>query len=245
MKQVLYLTSGILKNFTREKLIIIILILFPILLIGMATLSAPEGNVPIKIDEVLIQPFPSATTISVILYSMTAVILMASITSFFISYQLKSVTPRLRIFSYSGFQIGAAFILIILAVSAISAVAVVTFGSFWVTPREWLGYFLALLFGAVIFSTIGLIITEIVDSKELGLFIILTFSVIDTSFLENPIISRRYHEPWTVVMPAHNPIQMLFHSTFENTQPWIEDLPLLILYELILIFVYLLIRRKK
>ncbi|MHA1977708.1 MAG: hypothetical protein ACW98F_03340 [Candidatus Hodarchaeales archaeon] len=245
MKTILNLTTSIIKNFTREKAIVLLLVIFPILLVGMAVLGAPEGTLLLKIDDVLVQPPPSGESLSVIFNSMTAVVLVASITSFFISYQLRSVTPRLIIFKYSGFKIAGSFVLITFVVSAISSTTVGFFGLYWVVAAKLEGYFLALFLGAVIFSTIGLLIAELIDSKELGLFLILTISVIDTAFIENPVYSRRYNEPWLTIMPSHNSIQMLLRSAFETEVPWIKDLPVLLLYELILIIVYVILQRRK
>ncbi|MHA1945210.1 MAG: hypothetical protein ACXAC6_11090 [Candidatus Hodarchaeales archaeon] len=245
MNTIFSLSSGMVKNFTREKTITLLLILFPVLMVVIAVASAPDGSLPIEIDGVMVLPPPSGEVVAVLLYSMTSAVFVTSITSFFVSFQLRSVVPRLRVLGYSNFKIAISFVLIIVMISGLTTLAVTAIGSLWVTPRDWAGYIIALFFGAIIFSTIGLIIAELVDSKELGLYLILTLGIIDTAFLENPVYSRRYNDSRLSFMPGHEPIQMLLRSTFDVNISWISNLLSLLLYQLILIGIYLLIRRRR
>jgi len=106
------------------------------------------------------------------------------------------------------------------------------------------GYLLGLLMGAEIFSVIGLLAAKIVDSKSLGLNIILTLAILDTAFLENPVFSRRYDEWWIDLMPSHRAISMILKSSFELSSEWLSDLRYTFLYLIILIIVYVVALRK-
>ncbi|MHA2053590.1 MAG: hypothetical protein ACW99F_08335 [Candidatus Hodarchaeales archaeon] len=245
MNAVFSLSGGIMKNFTREKAIIFLLVLFPFLLIVMAVASAPESSLFLEIDGTIVSPPPSGEVVAVLLNSMTSIVLVTSITSFFLSFQLRAITPRLRVLGYSSFRITFAFIFIIVIISIFTTLAVIGIGSPWITPNNWLGYFTALFLGGIIFSTLGLLVAEIVDTKELGLYLILTLGVIDTAFLENPIYSKRYNDPGLALMPSHESIKMLLRSVFDLDISWLVNLPDILLYEIALIVIYLLLKRKK
>ncbi|MHA2238129.1 MAG: hypothetical protein ACXAB2_07135 [Candidatus Hodarchaeales archaeon] len=90
-----------------------------------------------------------------------------------------------------------------------------------------------------------MLVAEIVDTKELGLYLILTLGVIDTAFLENPIYSKRYNDPGLALMPSHESIKMLLRSVFDLDISWLVNLPGILLYEIALIVIYLLLKRKK
>ncbi|MHA1972055.1 MAG: hypothetical protein ACTSW1_03610 [Candidatus Hodarchaeales archaeon] len=132
-----------------------------------------------------------------------------------------------------------------MAIGIFSTLSVVIVGSFWISPYDITGYIISLFLVSVIFSTIGLIVSEIVDSKELGLYLILTIGLIDTAFLENPMYSRRYNDPGLVIMPGHEPVQMLLRSSFNTGSVWFPGLAVVLLYEVILFCLYLIIKRRK
>ncbi|MFW9856814.1 MAG: hypothetical protein ACFFFG_17330 [Candidatus Thorarchaeota archaeon] len=243
MSTVINLSAGIVKNFAREKAIVLLLLMFPILMVIMAVASAPDSMVPLELDDTLVLPPPSGEEVAVILYSITALVFVTSITSFFVSFQLRSVVPRLRILGYSNFKIIASFVLVVVLISALSTIAITIVGTQWVSPIDWGGYIFSLFAGAIIFSTIGLIVAELVDSKELGLYLILTLGAIDTGFLENPIYSQRYNDPGLAIMPGNVPIHMLLRASFETSKSWMVGLQAIVLYEIFLIGIYLVVKR--
>lgn len=69
----------------------------------------------------------------------------------------------------------------------------------------------------------------------------LTLAILDTSFLENPVLSRRYDDWWTALMPAHGPLRMIFRSAYETGVSWTFDLKYVFLYEIVLINLYIIV----
>lgn len=69
----------------------------------------------------------------------------------------------------------------------------------------------------------------------------LTLAILDTSFLENPVLSRRYDDWWTALMPAHGPLRMIFRSAYETGVSWTFGLKYVFLYEIVLINLYIIV----
>ncbi len=241
MNKMITLTKYYGKSLFREQTLLIIIFLFPIILITVAAFSAPEGSIPITLDGELIEPFPDADEVSVLLYSSTAVVFVVSIVSFFTGFQLKTVYPRLKISGYSSLEVGSALVFLILFINTLVTIIVTLFTLNWVTPEDITGYVVSLFISGIIFSLLGLIIADIVDTKALGLNAILTVAIIDTGFLENPIYSRRYDESWMDIMPAHRPVQSLFRATYDTGVSWTNDLSFMILYIIGILLVYAII----
>ncbi|MFW9990602.1 MAG: hypothetical protein ACFFD4_00955 [Candidatus Odinarchaeota archaeon] len=244
MNKTLYLTTYYGRSFLREKILLVLLLLFPILLIAVAAMSAPDGTLPIELDGTLIDPAPQAGEVLAILNSTTALVFVASITSFFMAFQLKSVLPRLRNAGYGDFQIAMALVTLMMIVNLYVTAFVSVLALNWISPHDFVGYMLSLFLSSVIFSTIGLVLASLVDTRTFGLISILTLAVLDTAFLENPIYSRRYDEAWTGLMPAHGTVKMLFRSTFDIGTHWTGDLVSVLFYELVLILIYLVVVKK-
>jgi hypothetical protein len=241
MNRSLGLASYFFRSFNRDRLIVVFLTAFPLILVSSAAASAPPGTLPLRIDGSFLNPPPDAEGLLVLLYASTAVVFIASITSYFVAFQLKSVVPRLRIQGYTSTEIVVAFISLTLSIDLFSSLVVSFFSLRWVEVMDFAGYVSGLVIISIIFSTIGLIVAELVNTKTMGLNTLLTLSILDTSFLENPVFSRRYDEWWTDLMPAHRPLKMIFRSAYETGASWTLDLNYVILYEAILITIYILV----
>lgn len=243
MKRISYLSTQLVKTIFREKFIVGLIIILPILLILSGAMSAPDRDIAMVLEGNMIQPLPKARDISVILYVMTALVLTSSIISFFLGMNLKYIIPRLKQSTYTSFEITSSFLLVVIILDVIMTVLVISFSLIWLDIDNLFGFFLGLFLSAIIFSTIGLIIANIADTSSLGLYLILTLSVLDTGFLENPIYSRRYSEDWMGLMPTHHSIQLLFRSFFDVGVAWSEGIGLILVYELILLAIYLLLTK--
>ncbi len=231
------------KGLFREPTLLVIIFLFPLILIIVSASSAPEGTLPLTIDGEIIQPFPQADEVTVLLYSTTAIVLVVSIVSFFTGFHLKTVYPRLKISGYSSLEIGAALILLLFIINALVTIIVTLFTLNWVTPNDFTGYFASLFLSAIIFSLLGLIIASLVDTKALGMNAILTLAVIDAGFLENPVYSRRYDESWMDIMPAHRTIQSLFRATYDTGTSWTNELFFILAYIAVILAIYAIVLR--
>jgi hypothetical protein len=237
--KVFSLVISLIKVFSKEKSVLVALIIFPLILIGSAAASAPEGVLPLSIEGVQVYPPVEAETLLVLLYSLTSIVFVASISSFFLFYQLKAVLPRLRISGYSNYDIVIGFTFVTFAINLAAVVLISNFSLVWVNVRDYFGYSVGLFLGAVIFSIIGLLTAKIVDSKTLGLNSILTLSILDTAFLENPVFSRRYDAWWIDVMPSHRSLSIILKSSFELGSKWTSDLSFVSFYFLILVMIYI------
>ncbi len=231
------------KSLFRERTLIFVIILFPVALILAASASAPTDTLPLKFDGKFITPPPEADEVIVALYAITAVALVMSILSFFATFQLKQLIPRLKISGYSPNVVLTAIILMLLIVNIFVSVLVVGLSLYWIEPQDYWGVFTSVFLSGMIFATLGIIVASVVDTKHLGLNLILTIAVIDAGFLENPVYSRRYDEQWMRLMPAFGPIRMLLRSIYDTGTPWVNELLSILAYELILILVLLAIVR--
>lgn len=230
-------------GFLRERGLVITLVVLPVLLLVTGRISAPAAEVVFFIDSNLIAS--SSETMLLSLYALTAVVLVASVSSFSFNFSSKNVVPRLSLVGYPAVGIGSAFLLL---VGGINLLAV---GATWVyvvkvmDVHDPLGLFIGLVSASIIFSTVGLILSDLTDSKTLGLYLILTLAVMDTAFIENPVFSRRYDDAWVDFMPSHHSLTMILRSVYDTGVDWTSILPDLLAYELVLIFLLFLIRRLK
>ena len=243
MKRSLYLSSQFFKTIFREKFIVGLIIVLPIILILSGAMSAPDRNIALVLEGKLIQPAPTAVDISVILYVMTSLVLTSSIVSFFLGMNLKYIIPRLKQASYSSIEIILSFLIVVTILDLVMTTMVISFSLIWLEIDDLFGFFIGLFLSAIIFSTIGLIVANIADTTSLGLYLVLTLSVLDTGFLENPIYSRRYNEDWMGYMPTHHSIRLIFRSFFEVGADWMEGIGSILIYELVLLVFYLLLTR--
>lgn len=240
MGKFILLASYISKNFFREKSIVILLIFLPLILLNSADLSAPDQNIPVELDDTT--TMVEADALLIILYAMTAVVFSAATTSYFIVFNNKNIVPRLQVSGFSRMQISLSMLLIILGLNLIVSLIVWIFVLYSVEVINKLGFFVGLFLGSFIFSTIGLILGDSIQNKTLGLYTLLTIGMLDTAFLENPVLSRRYNESWIIVMPAQASVEILLRSSVNSGVEWTEGLFTALIYELILILGYILLR---
>lgn len=244
MNNTIILSSFFGRTVVRDRIIIFLIAVLPTLLVFAGAASAPERDITVILDGQIITPLPSAVEISVALYAVTAVVLVASIVSFYLGFNLKHLTGRLQQVNYKSSEINFSFIIVMLVVNFIMTTAISLFSLQWVTVTNFIGYFTGLLLASIIFSTLGLIIAELVDTTTLGLYGILTLAVLDTAFLENPIYSRRYNESWISIMPTHESIQLILRTIYDTGTTWTDNIVFILIYELVLILIYLLISKN-
>ncbi len=231
------------KSLLRERTLLFIVVLFPIILILAAAASAPERALPLVLDGNPITPAPDADEVVVALYSITATALVMSILSFFAAFQLKHLIPRLKIQGYSLMSMILALVALLIVVDIFVSFLVTVLAVTWIQPHDYWGIFVSMLLGGLLFGSLGILIAYMVDSKHLGLNVILTIAVIDTGFLENPLYSRRYDEEWMRFMPAFGPVRMLLRATFDTGTAWTSELLQVLAYEVfIIVFMYLVIK---
>ncbi len=241
MKRSLQLSTFIGKTLFREKVIFFLIISMPILLVFAGAASAPSGTLSFQLDGNLLSPAPNAKEVSVTLYSLTAVVLVSSIVSFFLGFNIKNLIPRLKQVKYSSLDISLAFVFVMVITNILMTVSIGLFSFIWVTPSNYTGYFMGIFLSSILFSIIGLIIAEIVDTSTLGIYLVLTLAIMDTGFMENPVYSRRYDSNFITIMPSHESLQMVLRSTFDTSVNWYSNLWFIILYGIGLIMIYLLI----
>ncbi|OLS20399.1 MAG: hypothetical protein HeimC2_37510 [Candidatus Heimdallarchaeota archaeon LC_2] len=230
------------KNFFREKSVVILLVVLPLILLNSADMSAPDLDIALELDDTTTQV--EADALLIILYAMTAVVFTAATTSYFVVFNNKNLVPRLIVSGFSRLQITFSMLLIILGVNLIVSLIVWIYVLYSVEVINEFGFFVGLFLGSFIFSTIGLILGDSVQNKTLGLYTLLTLGMLDTAFLENPVLSRRYNEGWIFVMPARASVEILLRSSVNSGVNWSDGLINALIYELILIFGYIVLKNK-
>ena len=228
------------RSFLRDKGVILTILVLPVLLLTVARESAPVDSIPLKLDGTIV--VTEAETLILVLYSMTAVVLVSVITSFFLAFNQKKVIPRLRIVGYRETEIATSFVLMTSFVN-LTAVGIV----WWYTNSnveitEELGFFVGLLAISVVMSILGLIVAEVITSKTLSLYVLLSISIIDAAFIENPAFSRRYNDDWTQLMPSNLPLKVLLRSVYDTGTVWTEGLALVASYIVVLFLLYVVVR---
>jgi len=229
------------KTISRDKVIMVLIILLPVILVFAGAASSPATSLRVNIDNHIMML--QAEEISVLLYTITATVLVASVVSFFLGFNLKQLIPRLQQTNYKKSEIILAFITVMVIINIVMSIAIALFSTIWVDVTNYVGYIIGIFLASIIFSTIGLIVAEIVDTTTLGLYSILSLAVLDTAFLENPMYSRRYSENWISFMPSHESIQMVLRSVYDTSHLWTDNLVFIALYEVVLIVVYLIISK--
>ncbi len=245
MSKIIFLSNQFLKTLYRDKFLVVLIFILPVLLIFVGAMSAPDREVLFIMDGQIVNPAPETVEISVILYSLTGLVLVASIISFYLGMNLNKLVPRLKQYSYTTPQIISAFLLVVILINLLITLMVTVFSLNWLDVNDMIGYFLGLFLSSLLFSTFGLIISKLVDTTALGLYLILTISILDTAFLENPLFSRRYNEDWMNLMPAYYSIKMAFRAIFDLKENWYDDIQFVLFYEAVLVAIYLIINYFK
>jgi len=221
-------------DFLRHRLMVFLLLLFPLLIIFMAVQGAPDQPVPIHLDGDLVVPMPAPEEIQVLSFTMTAVALVGALTGFFTGFQLKSLTMRLEVLGVKPWQVGLAQAIVLVGVDVFVVAFAGNVSRFWIEPVAPGWHYGALLLGTFVFTLFGLILARVADSRALGLNVILAVAVLDTAFLENPVLSRRFTEGWLDILPAHRPVQLLYRAGFTGQDLWGVDAAAAVLYSLVL-----------
>lgn len=243
MNKALSLTRYLGLGFLRERGLIFTLVVLPVLLLVTGRISAPADKVFFTMDSNLI--ISSSETLLLSLYALTAVVLVSSVSSFSFSFSSKNVLPRLNILGYDALEIGSAFLLLVGGINLFAVGATWIYVITIIDVNDPLGLFIGLVFASIIFSTVGLIISDLTVSKTLGLYLILTLAMMDTAFIENPVFSRRYNDAWVDLMPSHHSLTIILRSVYETGTDWYSIVPQTIAYELVLIFLLFLVRKTK
>ncbi len=228
------------RSFLRDKGVILTILVLPVLLLTVAKESAPIESIPLKLDDTVV--VTETETLILVLYSMTAVVLVSVITSFFLAFNQKKVIPRLKIVGYKEREIATSFVVMTSFVNLTAVVIVWWYTTANVDVTEKLGFFVGLLAISVIMSILGLIVAEVISSKTLSLYVLLSISIIDASFIENPAFSRRYNDDWTQLMPSNLPLKVLLRSVYDTGTVWTEGVALVALYIAALFLIYVIVR---
>ncbi len=226
------------RNIAREKAAVALIVFFPILIVLVAATTSPEGTYNLAIDGAFAQPAPTFESITVILYSLTAIAFVSSIVSFLLSFQLKSLIPRMQVIGYPRWKLSLSYLLVTFAISVVVAVVVTMISFIWVEPKSEIGFFLSLFLANVTFAILGLIVANLSKSKEIGLYTILTIAFMDIGFLENPVFSKRADEAWLKYMPGNYLVRMALRATYFSGSDWIKDVGFIIGYQLVLILIF-------
>ncbi|MDH5647049.1 MAG: hypothetical protein OEZ01_13630 [Candidatus Heimdallarchaeota archaeon] len=230
-----------LKYLQRSKGIIFFTVLSPVMLVLTAIMSAPEGSTArtvLILDEKIIDPAPKILDLLLILNTLTAVVLVCSLTSFFLYYEIKSTIPRLKQIGYSQFQISSSYLIIILVINSLISGIMFIISLYWVDIREPIGYVLGLVLTSFIFSIIGLIIADVVKTKTMGLYSIISLGILDAGFIENPLYSRRFDDPVVDILPAHKTAEVLLRASFDTGVKWTDGLINISGYIIILLLIF-------
>ena len=242
MNKFTFIISSFSKSFFRDKGILALIVVLPLILISFASAGALEGDFVLEFDA--IHASFKAVSLLVVLYSVTAIVFVSSISSFFISFNIKHLIPRLQNVGYSYIHISIGFITIILSINLFITVFVFLYIDYLIDILDPIGLFIGFFVSSFIYSILGLIIAELVNTKMLGIYLILTIGMLDTAFLENPVFSRRYGEAWIGLMPGNQPIKMAIRSIFDTGVFWYDDCIFVLVYLLALIVIYIIIRSK-
>lgn len=234
-----YLGTG----FLRERSLVLTLVVLPILLLVTGRISAPADMVAFTMDSTLI--ISNSETMLLSLYALTAVVLVASVSSFSFSFNFKPVVPRLTLLGYQTVEISFAFLLLVGGINLFAVGVTWLYVTSVMDVQDPFGLFVGLVFASIIFSTIGLILSDLTTSKTLGLYLVLTLAMMDTAFIENPVFSRRYNDKWVDLMPSHHSLTIILRSVYETGTDWSSILPQVLLYELILVLFLILTRKFK
>jgi hypothetical protein len=245
MKNTILLSKYFAKTLIRDKVVVSLILFLPVILVFAGAASAPNRELMLVLDDQIINPFPTAKEISVTLYTITAVVLVASLVSFFLGFNLKKLIPRLKQVNYTSLEIVLSFIAVMLVINLSMSLVVGLFSLIWIDVNNYFGFMVGLILSSIIFSTLGLIIAELVDTTTLGLYGILVVAVLDTGFLENPVYSRRYNEDWISIMPSHESIQLVLRTVLDTGTDWTNNLFFIIGYEMILIILYFIISKYR
>lgn len=244
MSQTLSLAGSLALDFLRHRLMVFLLLLFPLLIILMAVEGAPDQPVPLVLDGRPVTPIPAPEAIQVLSFSMTAVVLVGALTGFFTGFQLRSIGPRLEVVGLGRSQVAAAQTLVLLGVDVFVVVFSGNVSRFWVRPDSLLTHYGSLFLAAVLFNIIGLLLSRLVDTRAMGLNLLLALAVLDTAFLENPVLSRRFEEDWIGIMPAHRPVELLYGGAFAGQSLWSLDSVYVLAYASVLLLLLVAVGRR-
>lgn len=228
------------KNFLRDKGVVISLVALPLLLMSVAKKSAPKDPIQFTLDSKML--VTDSEVMILALYALTSVVLVAAVTSFFLAFNMKTLLPRLRIVGYTTGEIAGAFFILASLVNLISVIFVWMYSLNAIDIRDPNGFLISLSLVAIIMSIFGLLTAELVSSRTLGLYVILSLAIIDTAFMENPVFSRRYNDDWIGFMPSHHSLTILLRSIFDTGINWSDGLISVGIYIVILFISYFVIR---
>ncbi len=226
------------KNIARERAAVALILFFPVLIVLVAATTSPEGTYDLVIDGILAEPSPTFESITVILYSLTAIAFVSSIVSFLLSFQLKSLIPRMQVIGYPRWKLSLSYLLVTFPISIIVAVIVTIIAFVWVDPTSKIGFFLSLFLANVTSAILGLIIANLSKSKEIGLYTVLTIAFMDIGFLENPVFSKRADEAWLKYMPGNYLVRMALRATYFTGSDWAKDVGFIFVYQIVLILIF-------
>lgn len=172
-----------------------------------AALEAFENGVEVLIDMDQVQLFGGVM-------SLIYVGLLAAITGFYLLQGALKADRRLLVAGYSAAELVIARVGLLLLFNVVLTIFLVSLTLFFMVPRQFLPYVLAVYWCAMIYSFYGGLAATLVRSELGGIIAIMFLINIDVGYLEIPGYSTVLDEWWARLLPAYFPVQLAIDAAF-------------------------------
>ena len=243
LRKELFLYQKILFSFIRQKGIILMTIIFPVIFLSVGWFTGNDIQLTFTINNDIL--IAKTREISVISLSLVSVSFLAIFISFYLFLTTKQMDFRLKRNGYSNFQIFRSKLFSIGFLLIPSSIITFGLGILLVKVNDITLVLVAFILEIFIYALIGVIISFLLQNRLQATYTALILVVIDLGFLESPLWSEVYNKSFMVLLPGYYPSKLLLEASFSLSSVPLESIGFSLLYIIGLLIIIIIISKFK
>jgi len=239
----LVLYRKVMYSFLRQKGILLMTILFPIIFLVVGWYTGNDEQLTFTINNSILTA--KTREISVITLSLVSGAFLGVFLSFYIFLTTRKVDFRLQQIGYTKLQIFRSKIVTIGLILIPPAIITFILAMLLVKISNPTLTIVAFSLGTFIYALVGVLISYLVQNKLQATYTALITVVIDLGFLEAPLWSELYNKPFMSALPGYYPTKLMLELSFSQTSIPLDSIGFSFVYIVILVFLIALLSKMK
>jgi len=239
----LELYQKVIYSFLRQKGIILMSIIFPIIFLVVGWYTGNSEQLAFSINNSILKG--TTREISVVTLSLVSGAFLGVFLSFYIFLTTRYLDFRLHQIGYSKLQIFVSKIVTISLLLIPASVITFLLAVLFVKIHNIFFALVAFILGTFIYALIGVFISFLAKNKLQATYASLILVVLDLGFLEAPLWSEVYNKWFMSLLPGYYPSKLLLESSFSSSIISLDSIGYSIIYILFLLLIISLISKIK
>ena len=209
----------VLKILLRQKIVLILIFLIPLLFLFVVDITSTNNILPIKFPSIeshsmLLLP---ERQISLTYYSITTCGFLVSFLGMYLVQQNKATNKRLILCGYHPTELLISILLVLITIIIIIAVYIGGLASLFHKYNDLFGFMTGLALIGFVYGSYGLFIGGLLRKEIEGILALVLLVNIDAGWLQNPILyTQSENKVFIQLLPAHYPSQSAIIQAFTD-----------------------------